>query len=239
MRFRKDETEQLEERVKELEAKLEAFETKLSTATDRRRLLFDQPNDPTELLLPNAITNGLIKPGTISGDKFTNPLEIRDGTANDHPATFGQIGRGAFYAYQNGAQAAWTPTSSSIKKCVFDTQRYDYEDAWSNTNDEFTAPIEGFYFFNWSYYGKSFASGNYFETRLYKNATLHAGGDSPTADTTGRWLRSIGSGLVHMNGTTDYVDLRCISNDSTARDLYTGASTCFLAGFLVKPGPVS
>jgi hypothetical protein len=108
----------------------------------------------------------------------------------------------AFSAYSNTNQTGLT--SSTYVKAAFNTKVFDtnsYYDA--TTNYRFTPLVAGYYQVNASY----FATGTGFngQANIYKNGSIFYG--SSYANSTG--ISSIivnVSGIVYMNGSTDYLE---------------------------------
>jgi hypothetical protein len=130
----------------------------------------------------NIITTG--DSGTVTQDM------IGSGVATTGPA---------FSAYMSVSQSV---TGAVSTKVAFNAEQFDTNSNYDNTtNYRFTPSVEGYYQVNVSVYvdvaGRAFV-------RLYKNGSEEFRmGDIDSTDT--RILN--GSGLIYMNGTTDYLEV--------------------------------
>jgi hypothetical protein len=142
--------------------------------------------------------------GTITGisagglpDATITQAELASGVAGTGPA---------FSAY---ATASQTVSSSIVTKVILGLENFDTANCFdSTTNYRFTPNVAGYYQIN----GSIYASGTTVSVvlcSLYKNGTPYLGGSFIATTGTGSGVNgaSTVTGLVYMNGTTDYIEL--------------------------------
>jgi hypothetical protein len=114
------------------------------------------------------------------------------------PTTTGtlSINGPAFSAYQSTAQ---TVSSSTVTKISFQSELFDTANAFdSTTNYRFTPLIEGYYQVTGAVYYGNLTS---LQCYIHKNGVLYQA--SPYTSQNGSFI----SGLVYLNGSTDYVEM--------------------------------
>lgn len=135
----------------------------------------------------------------------------------------------AFRAYVGTLQSV---TNAAYSKAQLNAIDFDTNSWFDNTtNYRYTPQIAGYYQLSFS----TFVSGTGLTTvqaSLWKNNVQNLVG-SYTVVSAQTDIFSTGSGLVYLNGTTDYVELFVYAVGST-RNLPVGVSTTFLSGFLVR-----
>jgi len=104
----------------------------------------------------------------------------------------------AFSAYQSSAQ---TLSSSTYTKIQYQTELWDTANAFdSTTNYRFTPQVAGYYQINSAM--AVAAAVTQIQLSIYKNGTIYKqGANLPGA------AQVLTSGLVYLNGTTDYVEI--------------------------------
>jgi len=128
-----------------------------------------------------------------------------------------------------------TVTSAVWTKIAFDTKIFDAEDDFDTSTYRFTPSIAGYYNFNLTIRqaGDTITRTN---GAIYKNGNIHlqlfdtGGGYNSTTD--GNFS---GSGLVYLNGTTDYVEFYG-RHTSSGTIFFNGSDTqdTAMQGFLVR-----
>lgn len=125
------------------------------------------------------------------------------------------------------AASDWTPVSNTWTKLHLDTSVSDIETSFDAvTNFRYTPKIAGVYLIIGSV-GPACDDGGLAAASIYKNgaAIFYQYQKAGFAGTTSVILTV--SGLVQMNGTTDYIELFGASQ-STAPKLFGGQTVCFL-----------
>jgi len=112
----------------------------------------------------------------------------------------------AFSAVSSGTQSI---TSSTYTKVQFATENFDTNSNFdSTTNHRFTPTVAGYYQVNATLDCEGAGSQNIFVGMIYKNGSENAPGirflDIRVSSTL---IRTTGSSLIYMNGTTDYLEV--------------------------------
>ena len=137
----------------------------------------------------------------------------------------GVAGNGpAFSAYQSSSQAL----SAAVNTKVTLTSE-DFDTASCFASSRFTPNIAGYYQFNGGVRTDSTIAA--FQGKIVKNGTTEIAAGSFTNNSL-LAFQSVCSGLVYLNGSTDYVELFVYS--SQAVSTATGASSTYLQGFLAR-----
>ena len=152
------------------------------------------------MALINTTTTG-IQGTTIFADG-TGSLTIQQ-----NGATLGVYGNiPAFSAVSSGTQNI---SSSTYTKVQFATENFDTNSNFDNsTNHRFTPTVAGYYQLNATLNCEGAGSQSIFVGMFYKNGSENAPGlrfmDIRVSSTL---IRTTGSTLIYMNGTTDYVEI--------------------------------
>ena len=164
------------------------------------------------MALINTTTTGVLG-STFFGDG-TGPLTVQQNGVT--LGTYGNIP--AFRAYMSSAQ---TLSNATLTKLNFNSVLHDTNSNYNTTNYRFTPTVAGFYFTGTNIYTSATA-----QVYIYKNGI---------SELTGYYAAGVGqsvSGLVYMNGTTDYLESWYFGGAiTTANNAYN--NTIFYA-FLVK-----
>jgi len=135
----------------------------------------------------------------------------------------------AFLAYASGSQtvSANTPTKVQINTAVFDTNSN-----FNTSTYRFTPTVAGYYQISGSIYWGTNSVRTM--TLIYKNGAGYLLGNSIAGDS-GGYAAGVVSGLVYLNGSTDYVELY-LSPASNAVTTVVGTAPYFtwFSGSLVR-----
>ena len=107
--------------------------------------------------------------------------------------------------------ASQSVTSGVPSKIQYDTVNYDTNNNWSNSNTRYTPTIAGKYIVSATTYCGNTALA-YCSTQIYKNGTEAFQGSSYA---TAQAAESTVTGLIDMNGTTDYIEIYTLQGLST------------------------
>lgn len=126
----------------------------------------------------------------------------------------------AFSAYQSSAQTI----AAAFAKMQFQSETFDTNNNFdSTTNYRFTPTIAGYYFVTAQIWANNGAIS--VQPAIYKNGSVNQYGAYLTQT-------SQISGLIYMNGSTDYLEIYGYLSSSNA--LSTGAERNFFQGFLAR-----
>ena len=123
----------------------------------------------------------------------------------------------AFSAYTSASPLI---SGSSVKPNL--TESYDTANAFTPTGAKFQPSVAGYYQFNLSFELNALMSNGYCALSVNNNAALIKGAQ-------GNLYASVASGLVYMNGTTDYVEAVLYQSSGS-----TYNATVIFSGYLVR-----
>jgi hypothetical protein len=171
---------------------------------------------------------------TLSGDGSITGLVaggLPDATVTQPDLASGVAGNGpAFSAFQN------TGTNQSLSaltntKIVLNLKTFDTNNNFDNvTNYRFTPTVAGYYQVNFGIRSDSTSVAN-FQANCFKNGSLTVASGSFTGTTTNSWMTT-GSGLIFLNGSTDYLELFAFSGNSIV--LNSSLNYVFFSGYLAR-----
>lgn len=167
-----------------------------------------------KLVSSSAGSVELVAPVTASN--YTATMPAKTGTvAMDGPAFSAYAGTGTHF------------NATVITKITVDVESFDTNNNFASSR--FTPTVAGYYIFSggWTA-GTIYSDGSVY---LYKNGTVAKAGSASgySTNNSNGWVVS---GILYMNGTTDYVELygfSTLANDSTV-----GASFTYLDGCLIR-----
>lgn len=147
-----------------------------NTSTDRTLTLPDN----TGTLVSTGSTAGVSQAMLASGVAGNGPLFLANGTVQSAPSV-----------------ATWT-------KLVFGTETNDTNSNYDTSLSRFQPTVSGYYEIKVCVQvGGTLTSGNYIDFKLYKTGAPYA---SIGSTNTTSYYQLMGSILVYMNGSTDYVE---------------------------------
>lgn len=123
------------------------------------------------------------------------------------------VGTGpAFSVYRSADQ---TISSSTFTKVQLNAELFDTNSNFdSTTNYRFTPTVSGYYQIGWAMSSFNSTAPTRCLSALYKNGTIYTyGSDYPATSGIGT---SVGSAVVSMNGSTDYLELYGLITATTA-----------------------
>ena len=164
---------------------------------------------------------------TINGD--TGVSKVQDGSIVQADLASGVAGTGpAFSAYLSSNQSI---TTSTYTKINLDTEVFDTNNNFAS--GRFTPAVAGYYQLTAAFI--AFASGTSItvcQPIIYKNGSAHLLGVDPRGLTLTSTAGLV-SGLVYLNGTTDYVELYAYVT-ATSPSILAGATGTYFQGALVR-----
>jgi hypothetical protein len=130
--------------------------------------------------------------------------------------------RPAFKAYASAVQSA----ANGPVKLNLQLEEFDVDGAYDAPNSRFQPTTPGYYHFDFAF--QTDVSGA-IRAALYKNGAITAYGSSGGTST----VSSLGSNLLYMNGTTDYVELWGVF-PAAGSNVTQGAAITYLSGHLAR-----
>jgi len=158
--------------------------------------------------------------GTVTGTMLASATVAQSNLATN------VAGNGpAFYAYTTSA----TTITSATVKVTFNAKTspgFDTASAFdATTNYRFQPTVAGYYYI----LGATSTASNPCQVYIYKNGSMYLTGSYSGATAT---TLSVVSGIVYLNGSSDYVELWAYCAVSTANNTSTGVT--YLQGFLAR-----
>lgn len=158
-------------------------------------------------------------PTQISGS--TGVSKVQDGAVTQADLAPNVVGNGPAFA---AVAAAATAIGTSYTKVLLGQVGAPPLDRFDTVNSRFQPTTPGVYQLD---FAVAFATGSYsIGSAVYKNGSLHKYGSGQVG------ANSVGSCLVYLNGSTDYVELFAIS--ATAQNTSTNAAGTYFSGFLAR-----
>lgn len=137
----------------------------------------------------------------------------------------------AFHYYQSTQQSGISPSVST--KVNFQTAVYDTTGGMFS-NSRFQPTIEGWYFISTAIQSPNAGPNCSVSVAINRNGNEHFNGSS-NPGTTILWAVSVASGLVYLNGTTDYVEVYTYgTNNGSSYSLYNQIGRTYISGFLAR-----
>ncbi len=137
----------------------------------------------------------------------------------------------AFCAYLASTQtvASGTPTKVALANEVFDTNG-----CFDTTLNRFLPDVAGYYDFTARVLANSTTASSYSTSLLYKNGALILAGPIFYSSGTNNLSSSV-SGLIFLNGTTDYVEFWATQSGTGTNTFQPTSSNTYFSGFLARP----
>lgn len=170
--------------------------------------------------------------GILKVDKYQdfngNDIMTSDGAGNITINNVALKNTPAFKAYNGSNQTISTSSSTTIQA---NTEFYDTDGYYDTSTYRFTPLVSGKYFL--FAIGKlGLSSGNYFESKIYKNNSTQVLRNVVHVSA-GVDILNIVSGVVEANGTTDYFTWLISHNYGSDRTLDSENNTSFWGGYKI------
>lgn len=172
----------------------------------------------------------------VTGSTFTATFPANTGTVvttgSSAAVTQGMLASGV--AGNGPAFSAFLGTNQSIPNNVFtklniDTETFDTNNSFNTSLFRFTPNVAGYYFFTGA---SNIAGSDYASLYIFRNSARVKDGIVGAAANAPYGVSV--SGLVFLNGTTDFVELFAYQAQGTTRTASGGASLTYFDGFMVR-----
>lgn len=138
----------------------------------------------------------------------------------------------AFSAFRS--TSAQTISSGTWTRVQLNGEDFDSNGVFDNaTNFRFQPTVAGYYQFSGRVVGSASSGGTVAISALYKNGTLNVSGSTYLPPSGSSGMTSVVSGLVYLNGTTDFVELWINMTGAGSITVSAGQGSTFLQGVLV------
>lgn len=139
----------------------------------------------------------------------------------------------AFSAYINTTQ---TVSNGVATKIALNAETFDTNNAFdSTTNYRFQPTVAGYYFFTGRLSGLAATAGTVMYAHIYKNGVNVKNGQPYVPPSGSSSMTVVISGLIYLNGSTDYVELWGTNSGSGTNTFSAGANASFFDGYFVRP----
>ncbi len=166
----------------------------------------------------NAVTETYINTGAVTTTK------IADANVTQAKLASGVAGNGpAFRAYQNSSQSITGGVSTKVNLQV---ENFDTASCFDTTNSRFTPTVAGYYFFSGNV---ALAANTNVQATIRKNGSIDSYGTYVVGTVS---YGAAVTGLVYLNGSTDYVELFMYVSGTTSTD--DGTADTYFSGFLAR-----
>jgi hypothetical protein len=175
-------------------------------------------------------------PMTINGDGSITGLSaggLPDATIVQADLATGIAGTGpAFSAYAGSSQSI-AANGTSVKVSA-NTEEFDTASCYDTSLARFQPNVAGYYQINGCATLLNASSTRNFGTSIFKNGSVFKQGTTVPIFASD-YAGSNVSAVIYLNGTTDYVELFCFNNHSSAiSTVVSGVSFCYFNGALVR-----
>lgn len=159
-----------------------------------------------------------------SSGKIAQP-KIADGVAGTGPAF--SVSLGATQSVSSGVAA----------KVQLNTEQFDTAGAFdATTNFRFQPTVAGYYLVTGRVAGAASTAGTVLSPMLYKNGAFLQNGQPYIPPSGSSSMTTTITGLVYLNGSTDYLELWANNTGSGTNTFSAGVGVTFLQGALVRAG---
>lgn len=190
---------------------------------------------PSDAIDASKIAAGAVGTSEIADGAVGTAELATDAVTQDKVAT-GVGGEGpAFSAYRN--TSTQTVTSGVATKVQLNGEDFDTASAFdSTTNFRFQPTVAGYYLLTGRILSAASGGGSVATAQLYKNGSLVLNGQSYIPPSGSSSQNTTVTGLVYLNGSTDYVELWANLNGTGTITITNGTGVTFLQGVLTRAG---
>lgn len=170
--------------------------------------------------------------GKADAAAMTSALAAKAALSHNHTAS--QVSGGpAFSVYLNSTQ---TVSNGVATKITLNAETFDPDNAFDAvTNYRFQPTLAGYYFFTGRLTGAAATAGTVMNAHLYKNGSLVKNGQPYIPPSGSSSMTVTISGLVYLNGSTDYLELWGTNSGSGTNTFSSGSSESYFDGYFVRP----
>jgi hypothetical protein len=138
----------------------------------------------------------------------------------------------AFSAYLGATQ---TVSNGVATKLSINTEIFDSTNAFDTTNFRFQPTVAGYYVVVGRGQGAAATSGTIMNVHIYKNGALLQTGQPYIPPSGSSSMTATISGVVYLNGTTDYIELWGTNSGSGTNTFSAGAGVTYFQATLATP----
>lgn len=189
---------------------------------------------PADAIDASKIAAGAVGASEIA-DGAVGVSEIADEAVTQAKVATGVGSEGpAFSVYLSTNQ---TVANGVYAKVALNTEEFDTSNAFdSTTNYRFQPTVAGYYLLTAHIGGAASTAGTLLVPAIYKNGALYKVGHSYIPPSGSSSMNASITGLVYLNGSTDYVELWANNSGSGTNTISGGATTTWFQGAMVRAG---
>ena len=190
---------------------------------------------PSDAIDASKIAAGAVGASEIADGAVGNAELATDAVTQDKVAT-GVGGEGpTFSAFRN--TSTQTVTTGVATKVQLNGEDYDTANAFdSTTNFRFQPAVAGYYLVTGRIACSASGGGTVSVPAIYKNGSLVLSGQPYIPPSGSSSMTTTVTGLVYLNGSTDYAELWATITGSGTITISNGTGVTFLQGTLVRAG---
>lgn len=188
--------------------------------------------------IASATAYGVICGGTTTTGAFQALASLGSSGARLTSAGAGALpsfkgGLTAFFAYRSTNQSI---SHTAATKIQYDSELFDTGNFFDNTtNYRFTPTIAGKYFVcSQMTFDQTLAASKLIALYIYKNGSLYAQTFTTTV-IANQYIGLFCGAMVDLNGSTDYMEVYSVEQDTVDRNLLGGANGNYFSGILMEP----
>jgi hypothetical protein len=137
----------------------------------------------------------------------------------------------AFSAYLSANQGV---SSGVATKVALNTEVFDTDNAFNTTTNRFQPLVAGYYMVSGRVSGAAASGGTVMSIALYKNGSFLQNGEGYIPPSGSSSMTCNISGVVYLNGSTDYIELWATNTGSGTNTFSGGAGVTFFQGVMVR-----
>jgi hypothetical protein len=165
----------------------------------------------------------------VTASNLTITVPAETGTMITTASTFAGTGP-TFSAYSNTNQSI---SNNTWTKLIMNVEEWDTASCFDTTNYRFTPNVAGYYQITCSVAGGGTSSGNGTAIAVYKNGGGYKTGNA-SLYMSGFGQNTIGTALVYLNGSTDYVEAWMVQVTGSTQSTFGSSSSQYIQGFLAR-----
>jgi hypothetical protein len=187
----------------------------------------------TTVVLANACTAGdFVEAVSFYVSSVLNAIPATAGAVQQTYLASGVAGTGPIFTAYGSSGAFQSIPNNTATKVSFSNALTDTNSNYSTSNYRFTPSVAGYYLFTG--YIAWYPAGGLCSANFYKNGSSYLSGSSWVANTA-NGLGQATSGIIQMNGTTDYVEIWVTQTSGSALNLYgNGTNGSVFQGCLLR-----
>ena len=134
--------------------------------------------------------------------------------------------------FRVGLSANQSIPNAASTKVDLDEADWNIGNHFDLTNSKFQPTVAGYYLLVWHVTINS-STPDFVLARIYKNGSLYHDSNGTESNAANSYVRPVATTMVHMNGSTDYVEFYTHHNVGSATDASSTRHQTSASGFLI------